>query len=166
MDKSITLIRDVLTCVSPHERPVSGPETLPANRHAVLAALLEPDELGTSVAALRVVAAAVLVWSINPAAEPAWVRQVLLNSADSHEIEDLPDPIRCLNIDRALQLARTAVVEAALADTALTYEEIQGAVGFPTDVLDRALEFMLSQRKLLTTQDPTRKPLYRRRSQS
>jgi hypothetical protein len=108
-------------------------------------ALKDPKEKGTSFAALRVTAAAVLVWSIRPSGDREWVRSTLLDSAGRYAEKGRTAPIRLLNINGALEMARSKVVTEALGSVELTFAELQGAVGFATSVLDPLLEKLGSQ---------------------
>lgn len=103
-------------------------------------ALKEPSGMGTSFAALRVTAAAALIWSIYPTGDREWVRRTLLESAYLATAKKGHAPIRVLNIEDALQSARARVVKEALGSVELTFPELQSAVGFPASVLDRLLE--------------------------
>jgi len=100
------------------------------------------DSQGTSFAALRVTAAAALVWSINPSGDLQWVRDTLLNTAVSRKVKGRSTVVRTLDIQGALDEARTRVVVEALGSAEMAFSELQGAVGLATSVLDRLIESM------------------------
>lgn len=116
-------------------------------------ALKEPNIKGTSLSALLVAAAAALVWSINPARDHLWLRQLLLDSARTIQLKGSPASVRELNIEQALVLARASAVLDALGVEEVDYPDLLGRVGFSAAALDSVLEYLADQNKIRVRED-------------
>jgi hypothetical protein len=116
-------------------------------------ALTIPAAEATTFSALLVAAAAALAWSINPGRDQLWLRQVLLDSASTIHLEGSSASLRGLNIEQALNLARASAVIDALGDKELAYHQLQGGVGFSTEVLDPVLRYLLDQNSISARED-------------
>jgi hypothetical protein len=116
-------------------------------------ALTEPSAEGTTFSAILVTAAAALVWSINPARDHRWLRQVLLDSARPIDLKKPPATIRALDITQALTLARASAVLDALGTAEVAYAELQGGVGFSAAVLDPVLRYLIDKNKISLRED-------------
>jgi hypothetical protein len=114
-------------------------------------AITEPDAQGTTFSAILVAAAAALAWSINPARDRLWLREVLLDSSKTIYLNGTS--VRGLDIEKALTLARASAVLDALGSGEVAYAELQGGVGFSAAVLDPVLQYLLDQNKIRFRED-------------
>jgi len=119
---------------------------------ALSAALKTPDAKGTSFSALRVAAAAALVWSQSPGSDRLWVRELLLNSARLLKYKDTA-AIRVLDIRKALQMSRSTAILGALQGAELTYAELQGRLGLSSTALEPVLAQLVERSQVQVRDD-------------
>lgn len=120
---------------------------------------------GTSFSALLVTAVAALAWSIHPASDRLWVRQVLLDAATTIANQRGGTSVRALNIEQTLLRARASAVLDALGTGEIAYAELQGGVGLAAAVLDPALLFLVNEKKIDVREERGIR-LYRARAQA
>jgi hypothetical protein len=117
-----------------------------ALRHA----LSIPDATGSSIAAYRALAAAVLVWISDLTLTAAQVRAILVESATpfKHGKLSKADWPRRLDLDGALNLVRERAVAAALSVGPLDLESLIAASGLGVDVTAPVIDRMASSAQL------------------
>jgi subtilisin family serine protease len=115
---------------------------------ALASALTEKNLQGTSFSALRVAAAAALVWSQHPTSDRLKVREMLIDSARS-----LSDGIRALDIRKALQMARSEAALDAIRRNALTYPELHASLGLSAAALEPLMDELVKEKKVSVRHD-------------
>jgi hypothetical protein len=118
------------------------------NDSALASALTEKNLQGTSFSALRVAAAAALVWSQHPTSDRLKVREMLIDSARS-----LSDGIRALDIRKALQMARSEAALDAIRRNALTYPELHASLGLSAAALEPLMDELVKEKKVSVRHD-------------
>jgi subtilisin family serine protease len=107
-----------------------------------------PDvtQIGTSYAAYQVAAAAILVWATHSERGPAWVRDVLVETARVLPSTYKRYRVRAVDVGAALDRAREDLVTDILGVSgSLSLPELLAGVGLPGFLTDQALDRLVAR---------------------
>jgi hypothetical protein len=113
-------------------------------------ALEPPACRGASCAALGVMAAGLLVWSLDRSLTPAAVRDIMLASATTHQITCAggPHTFRVLDIGAALDRVRSELLLGALDNGPAGHQELLAVTGLPGDVAVPLLDQLAQEKRV------------------